>query len=199
MKKQSIWVFQWRKSVHYWWSYILFSPECKELTSMLDPLLYRWGVLPVVIRCVHWTMQMWVLQTWIKALGLYIVMSLPVGRNGRAGYRAPVGGRKCLFASSRQTGHRHNICSHSNCALKGFCVLGWVVPCRGGGWGCRLACRCFADVTPTTPCLVTGGFIDLGGSSSPDWNNFTATSQLRSEGLSAFGNYLWDSFLHWSG
>ena len=75
MKKQSIWVFQWRKSVHYWWSYILFSPECKELTSMLDPLLYRWGVPPVVIRCVHWTMQMWVLQTWIKALGLYIVMS----------------------------------------------------------------------------------------------------------------------------
>ena len=78
MKKQSIWVFQWRKSVHYWWSYILFSPECKELTSMLDPLLYRWGVPPVVIRCVHWTMQMWVLQTWIKALGLYIVMSCKV-------------------------------------------------------------------------------------------------------------------------
>ena len=77
MKKQSIWVFQWRKSVHYWWSYILFSPECKELTSMLDPLLYRWGVPPVVIRCVHWTMQMWVLQTWIKALGLYIVMGDP--------------------------------------------------------------------------------------------------------------------------
>ena len=74
MKKQSIWVFQWRKSVHYWWSYMLFSPECKELTSMLDPLLYRWGVPPDVIRCVHWTMQMWVLQTWIKALGLYIVM-----------------------------------------------------------------------------------------------------------------------------
>ena len=38
-KKQLIWVFEWRKSVHYWWSYILFSPECKELTSMLDPLL----------------------------------------------------------------------------------------------------------------------------------------------------------------
>ena len=76
MKKQSIWVFEWRKSVHYWWSYILFSPECKELTSMPDPLLYRWGVPPVVIRCVHWTMQMqmWVLQTWITALGLAIVM-----------------------------------------------------------------------------------------------------------------------------
>ena len=43
MKNQLIWVFEWRKSVHYWWSYILFSPECKELTSMLDPLLYRWG------------------------------------------------------------------------------------------------------------------------------------------------------------
>ena len=90
MKKQSIWVFQWRKSVHYWWSYILFSPECKELTSMLDPLLYRWGVPPVVIRCVHWTMQMGVLQTWIKALGLYIVMGImnfeyPRGRRFRWG------------------------------------------------------------------------------------------------------------------
>ena len=74
MKKQFIWVFEWRKSVHYWWSYILFSPECKELTSIVDPLLYRWGVPPVVIRCVHWTMQMWVLQTWITALGLAIVM-----------------------------------------------------------------------------------------------------------------------------
>ena len=83
-KKQLIWVFEWRKSVHYWWSYILFSPECKELTSMLDPLLHRWGVPPVVIRCVHWTMQMWVLQTWIKAQGLAIVMvfanSTPEGR-----------------------------------------------------------------------------------------------------------------------
>ena len=51
MKKQLIWVFEWRKAVHYWWSYILFSPECKELTSMLDPLLYRWSVPPVFIRC----------------------------------------------------------------------------------------------------------------------------------------------------
>ena len=74
MKKQLIWVFEWRKSVHYWWTYILFSPECKELTSMLDPLLYRWGVPPVVIRCVHCTMQMGVLQTWIKAQGIAIVM-----------------------------------------------------------------------------------------------------------------------------
>ena len=74
MKKQLIWVFEWRKFVHYWWSYISFSPECKELPSMLDPLLYRWGVPPVVIRCVHWTMQMWVLQTWIKAQGIAIVM-----------------------------------------------------------------------------------------------------------------------------
>ena len=41
---------------------------------MLDRLLYRWGVPPVVIRCVHWTMQMWVLQTWIKAQSLPIVM-----------------------------------------------------------------------------------------------------------------------------
>ena len=75
-KKQLIWVFEWRKSVQYWWSYILFSPECKELTSMLDPLLYRWGVPPVVIRCVHWTMQIGVLQTWIKAQGIAIVMIL---------------------------------------------------------------------------------------------------------------------------
>ena len=87
MKKQSIWVFQWRKSVHYWWSYILFSPECKELTSMLDPLLYRWGVPPVVIRCVHWTMQMWVLQTWIKALGLYIVMARTVSGRARSEFQ----------------------------------------------------------------------------------------------------------------
>ena len=89
MKKQSIWVFQWRKSVHYWWSYILFSPECKELTSMLDPLLYRWGVPPVVIRCVHWTRQMWVLQTWIKALGLYIVMSA-TGHADGIGFRGHI-------------------------------------------------------------------------------------------------------------
>ena len=75
MKKQLIWVFEWRKSVHYRWSYILFSPECKELTSMLDPLLYRRGVPPVVIRCVHWTMQMGVLQTWIKAQGIAVVMN----------------------------------------------------------------------------------------------------------------------------
>ena len=75
MEKQLIWVFEWRKSVHYWWSYILFSPECKELTSMLDPLLYRWGVPPVVIRCVHWTMQMGVLLTWIMAQSTAIVMS----------------------------------------------------------------------------------------------------------------------------
>ena len=67
-------MFEWKKSVHYWWSYILFSPECKELTSMLDPLLYRWGVPPIVIRCVHWTMQMGVLQTWIKAQDIVIVM-----------------------------------------------------------------------------------------------------------------------------
>ena len=77
-KKQLIWVLEWRRSVHYWWSYILFSPECKELTSMLDPPLYWWGVPPVVIRCVHWTMQMWVLQTWIKAHGLAIVMGYSI-------------------------------------------------------------------------------------------------------------------------
>ena len=76
MEKQLIWVFEWRKSVHYWWSYILFSPECKELTSMLDPLLYRWGVPPVVIRCVHWTMQMGVLLAWIMAQSTAIVMMI---------------------------------------------------------------------------------------------------------------------------
>ena len=78
MKQQSISVLEWRKSVHYWGSSILFSPECKELTSILDPLLYRWGVPPVVIRRVHWTMQMWVLQTWIIAQGSAIVMMLHV-------------------------------------------------------------------------------------------------------------------------
>ena len=41
---------------------------------MLDPLLYRWGVPPVVIRCVHWTMQMGVLLTWIMAQSTAIVM-----------------------------------------------------------------------------------------------------------------------------
>ena len=65
MKKQLIWVFESRKSVHYWWSYISFAPECKELTCIQDPLSYRWGVPPVVIRCVDWTMQREVLQTWI--------------------------------------------------------------------------------------------------------------------------------------
>ena len=54
----------------------------KELTSMLDPLLYR-GVPPVVIRCMHWTMQMWVLQTWIKAQGLAIVMKYICERQAR--------------------------------------------------------------------------------------------------------------------
>ena len=74
MKKQLIWVLEWRKSVHYWWSYILFAPECKGLTCMLDPLLYRWGVPPVVIRCVHWTMQSGVLQTWITIQSPVVVM-----------------------------------------------------------------------------------------------------------------------------
>ena len=41
---------------------------------MLDPLLYRWGVPPVVIRCVHWTMQMGVLLTLIMAQSTDIVM-----------------------------------------------------------------------------------------------------------------------------
>ena len=58
----------------------------KTETTVAPPLrenreLYRWGVPPVVIRCVHWTMQMWVLQTWIKALGLYIVMFLGACRS----------------------------------------------------------------------------------------------------------------------
>ena len=41
----------------------------------IDPLSYRWGVPPVVIRCVHRTMQMWVPQTWITAQGIAIVMT----------------------------------------------------------------------------------------------------------------------------
>ena len=87
MEKQWIWVFEWRKSVHYWWSYILFSPECNELTSRLDPLLYRWGVPPVVIRCVHWTMQMGVLPTWIMAQSTAIVMRTSVSETKEAVYR----------------------------------------------------------------------------------------------------------------
>ena len=35
-KKQLIWVFESRKSIHYWWSYISFAPECKELTSIIQ-------------------------------------------------------------------------------------------------------------------------------------------------------------------
>ena len=75
MKKQLISVLEWKKSVLYWWSYILFAPECKELTCMLDPLLYRWGVPPVVIRRVHWTMQSGVTQTWITIHCLVVVMN----------------------------------------------------------------------------------------------------------------------------
>ena len=50
---------------------------------MLDPLLYRRGVPPVVIRCVHWTMQMGVLQTWIKAQGIAVVMHLAASGSQR--------------------------------------------------------------------------------------------------------------------
>ena len=42
---------------------------------MLDPLLYRWSVAPVVIRSVHWTMQREVLQTLITSQSPAIVMS----------------------------------------------------------------------------------------------------------------------------
>ena len=48
----------------------------KELTCMPDPLIHRWGVPPVVIRCVHWTMQRGLLQTWLTALGPAIIMLL---------------------------------------------------------------------------------------------------------------------------
>ena len=69
-------VFATGHCFHYWWSYLLFAPECKGLTCMLDPLLYRWGVPPVVIRCV----QRVVLQTWITTQGPAIVMVLYVGK-----------------------------------------------------------------------------------------------------------------------
>ena len=75
MEKQLIWVFESRKSVHYWWSYISFAPERKKLTCMLGLLLYRWGVPPAVIRCVHWIMQREVLQTWITPQSPAIVMT----------------------------------------------------------------------------------------------------------------------------
>ena len=38
-------------------------PQNAELTCMLDLLLYRCGIPPVVIRCVHWPMQKGVMQT----------------------------------------------------------------------------------------------------------------------------------------
>ena len=41
MKKQLIWVFEWRKSVQYWWSYISFSPECKELNQHARPSIIQ--------------------------------------------------------------------------------------------------------------------------------------------------------------
>ena len=53
---------------------VKYSEECKELTCMLDLLSYRWGV-PPVIRCVHWTMQRGVLQTWITPQSPAIVMN----------------------------------------------------------------------------------------------------------------------------
>ena len=83
-------MFEWRRSVHYWWSYILFSPECRVMLYWWSYILFspecrvnqharpstiQVGCPPVVIRCVHWTMQMWVLQTRIIAQGLAIVMN----------------------------------------------------------------------------------------------------------------------------
>ena len=50
-------VLQSSKSVHYWWSYILFATKCKGLTSMQEPLSYRRDISFVVISCVPWTMQ----------------------------------------------------------------------------------------------------------------------------------------------
>ena len=132
MKKQLIRVFEWRKSVHYWWSYILFSPECKELTSMLDPLSYRWGVPPVVIRCVHWTMQMWVLQTWIKAQGLAIVMFTRLEDGWRMeGARGETVNDGTSVGGGRGTEMEGVV--DRECHWKGFRRpgLGW----RGGGGG----------------------------------------------------------------
>ena len=64
----------------YWWICILFSPECKELTSMLDPLLYMWGVPPVVIRCVHWTICKWgTTDYWIQIIDVFAHMTLTFG------------------------------------------------------------------------------------------------------------------------
>ena len=66
MKKQLIWVFESCR--------LSFASECQELTCMLDPLWHRWGVPPVAIRCVHWTLQRGVLQTWITPQSPTIVM-----------------------------------------------------------------------------------------------------------------------------
>ena len=75
---ESNWMFECWKSVHDWWSYISFAPECKELARMLYPPLYRWDVPPVVIRCVHWTVQRRVLQPWITPKNPSIVMMISI-------------------------------------------------------------------------------------------------------------------------
>ena len=53
---------------------IIFS-VMQRVNQHARPSIIQGGVPPIVIRCVHRTMQMWVLQTWIKAQGLAIVMS----------------------------------------------------------------------------------------------------------------------------
>ena len=73
MKKQLIWCLN--KGNLYTIGLVTYHLlQNAELTCMLDPLSYRWGVPPVVIRCVHWTMQSAVLQTWNITQSPTIVM-----------------------------------------------------------------------------------------------------------------------------
>ena len=78
MKKKTINLSVWMKEICTLLVklHIIFSRMQRINQHARSSIIYRWGVPPVVIRCVHWTMQMWVLQTWIIAQGLAIVMEV---------------------------------------------------------------------------------------------------------------------------
>ena len=62
MKKQLIWVFGRRKSVHYWWSYILFVPECKELI-VIWCIIYAFFCDDISCHIFNYNIHHW--KTWI--------------------------------------------------------------------------------------------------------------------------------------
>ena len=68
-------MLEWRKSVHYWWSYILFAPECKELTCMLDPLLLQVGCPTCCYQVCALDHEREVQQTWITIQSPVVVMN----------------------------------------------------------------------------------------------------------------------------